>query len=343
MKNKILILLAIAAFALASCGDDDNDGGVKPHGAPYDHLGIDEPRGADCGDNCTVKSYGVVMGHQIQRLGALDVSKSFTNENIQKAAKDIIDTYGAFNETERGKVGINQIVQILKEGSTEYKDGLLKVLFSDPNITAYLNDKANPACVYGNDGHGIRDGLTNDAGVCGDTGCIGLKDYRTAAAQVKPNPYDSLAIGSPGDYFPWSIYRVGALSNYPGTILDDTVASILAVYKDNTKITPSDKTRLHTSALEQVHVTYSAPWDYYTWDGSNLGLLRGVDPSWIGGLFVDIGNNTLWPEDPIVQQIPTSTGNVRLALNGALRSSVESEQFPAVAARRKWVSVTKLG
>ncbi|MCL2175277.1 MAG: hypothetical protein FWB73_04445 [Treponema sp.] len=320
MKNKIWVLLAIAAMVLMSCGTDSKDNSVTAdckykstggHGLS-DGLINDEGK---CGDTGCVglKSYGTITARpehkDIRRVGPLD-AEGFTNENIQNAANIIMGIYNPFTDDQKDRAPINKDVKIFKDGieSTTYTGGLLKVLFSDPNIASFLDDMVKPDPVLcpdtNNDGNGhlgIGENCIKDTGTC-----TGLQDYRTAAAKVKPDPYDEMAIGYPGDYFPWPIYRVGALteSNYPGTILDDTVNNILAGYK---LVVPTDKTRLNSNAcgLIEVHVTYNAPGGNYTWTGTELGIQTGLSEGLVKNRFGSIAVGTDDPDDdlPIVTPI----------------------------------------
>jgi len=335
MKNKILILLAIAAFVLASCGDDDKGGKTCTYKSIGGHGlsdGLTNDKG-NCGkDDCAgLKSYGKVAGREIYRNGSTN-DTNFTDGKIQAFANTIDPAYSATENV--GNIPLHTWVEILKDGKHSYNvdAGALKFFIDGELIQKWLNDQAKPAdCEYLADGHGIRDGLTNDTGVCGKTGCIGLKDYRPANAQVEPNPYD---VAAPGDYFPWPIYRVGALtvSNYPDTILDDTVNSILAGYK---LVVPTDKTRLNSNdcGLAEIHVTYNAPGGKYTWTGTELGIQTGLLGGNVRGFLEDIALGAVaGPDDdlphvtPIVQLMPTATGNVRLA-----NSKKKTEQFPVIA------------
>jgi len=306
MKNKFWILMAIAAMVLMSC-DTDQKQGPQPIYCPdtdndgNGHLGIGEDCIKDTGECTGLKSYGTADDQKIHRVGSLDAA--FTDANIQNAANIIMNTYGNFKPEQLANVTLNDIVQILKTGTTEYNAKKLKVLFNDPSIASYLNGKAGPAYVYcpdkdGNGHLGIGEDCIKNTG-----NCSGLQDYRPAAAQAKPEPYNPQV---PGDYFPWPIYRVGALteSNYPGTTLDDTVASILAGYK---MVVPRDKEFLNRNdcGLVEVHVTYNAPGGKYTWTGTELGIQTGLSGGNVRNFLGDIAVGVdLGPDDDLPHVTP---------------------------------------
>jgi len=61
MKNRIWLLMMIAAIILASCDNgstpEPEPEVIVPHGEPYSHLGIGEQKGADCSGKCGFQDY----------------------------------------------------------------------------------------------------------------------------------------------------------------------------------------------------------------------------------------------------------------------------------------------
>jgi len=183
----------------------------------------------------------------------------------------------------------------------------------------------DPNCVYGVEGHGVRDGLPNDivVAVCGKDRCIGLMDYRT----------ENMANSAHADYFQWPIHRVGTESNY-GTDSEDpntTVGNILTGYKGLNPL--SELVNLKNSSPEQVHITYNAPVPVpnaievalgkYTWNKTILGIQKGNAENLIKQCMVLISTDTL-PQQVTVALQPV--GNIRMA-----KGRKSTEQFPVIA------------
>ena len=323
MKNKIWVLIAIAGFVLALSACEHE---VKNNYVPSKHLGIGEkcPKSTECG----LKSYGTVDKQDIQRVGELDASKGFTDASIQNAATTIIETYGSFMGEQRDNVALNKIVQILKEGDTEYKNKELKVLFSDPNIASYLNGKAGPVLVYcpsPNAGHlGIDEDCIKNTGNCG-----GLQDYNTSTGDIETK-------------FPVPIHRYGPLSNFgasPYTMLTDTVSHILATYalpSDGSvtlnSVTKAGKEGLtNDKRLDSVQIFNNPSWGEYGmfWEEKVLGFQANLekDKDIYMYMYLDqAGKGILFgiPKIPVAQLQPA--GNIRLA-----GGKKKTERFPAIA------------
>ena len=133
---------------------------------------------------------------------------------------------------------------------------------------------------------------------CNGINCT-LKDYRTVDMKDE----------SHNDYFQWSIYRVGALSNYGtnGADLTATVPNILAGYKGvSVGLVPY----LKASSLSEIHITHNAPYGYYYWVGNGpLGIQKNLEQWEIGGYLGDIAvgtqmgpdNDLFHVEPPIAQ------------------------------------------
>ena len=209
-------------------------------------------------------------------------------------------------------------MRIFKDGvETEYKGGLLKVLFNDPNIASFLDGKAGPAVppVLCPDNNNDGNGHLGVGETCiKDTGdCTGLQDYRTADMSNETHV----------DYFQWPIYRVGAVSNYGTNDLTTTTGNVLEGYKFLRDAAPDDADKLKTR-LDEMHITYNAPGGQYTWVGKNLGVQKnlGIEP--IAENLYAIALDLLTPVSPVAQLQPTS--NVRMA-----KGKKSTEQFPVIA------------
>jgi len=108
MKNRIWLLMMIAAIMLASC---DNSGTpepepevIVPHGAPYNHLGIGEQKGADCSEECGLTDYRTtaqkaIFPREINRYGHIS---HYTTKQLNDITKGIVDMYGSMAPTDRG-------------------------------------------------------------------------------------------------------------------------------------------------------------------------------------------------------------------------------------------------
>jgi len=151
---------------------------------------------------------------------------------------------------------------------------------------------------------GIGEDCAYNTGKCG-----GYQDYKPTAGKYASFPYD--------------IFRVGASSNYSGTTLSDTVNDIVMVYfgdktVDNTEpggeediamVDSSDRTRLATRPLEQIHISNVI--QGYTLNQSKkiLGVKVNVDTEYLIAWLQMIGRDTL-PSN-VAQLQPAS--NIRLA------------------------------
>jgi len=143
---------------------------------------------------------------------------------------------------------------------------------------------------------------------CSGTSCT-LEEYRTA----------NMKNSGHADYFKWPIYRVGTKSHYTDTELTNTVTNILAGYKG---LSSTSQTNLKNSSLSEVRITFSAPHDWYTWNGSNLGIYKGSSSTSVRGLLADIVGDGLE-----MAQILQAVNTIRLAAG----KDSDTEQLPVLA------------
>jgi len=348
MKNKILILLAIAAFALVSCGDDDkNNGGnnngnniitPEPHGAPYDHLGIGEPKGADCGDDCAYKNYNTSTGENafpkpIYRVGAN--ADGYGDAEIQAATNKIISAYSNntngvikmdIKDVDHFKAILTQPAQIVSgNGAYSLDSGTLKMSVNgSADIADFLKDKA------------IHDHLGIDEAKCTASAGCELQDYNNYVPRL-------LTPGDPEDgqfVLNKPIYRYGKEANYTSEELALNADRIIDGFRQRRANYGSEYYDEIMTAINTLCVVKPAAVPVtggtYVWiSDRKLFGVNGVSVNVIGFRLGQIRSGEIVPvgiADGTLVQLQ-SVSNIRLA-----DSKKKSEQFAVVAARRKWVS-----
>jgi len=346
MKNKIMILLAIAAFALASCGDDDN--GVKSHDAPYDHLGIGEPKGADCGDDCAYKNYNTSTGENafpkpIYRVGAN--ADGYSDADIQASANKIIDAYNNntngvikmdIKDVDHFKAILTQSAQIVSgNGAYSLDGGTLKISVNDSaDIADFLKEKA------------LHDHLGIDEAKCTISAGCELKDYRTPEQKISFPEKEINRYGKEINYLPTEPGDARTADK----VIRDTANIIIGVYNGIIKDNNNSKVGKYgyTTLMETVDkvCVVRAQNLYYTFSEDKMGeMIFGVDPrnewvDWTKNVIVTIMGG-VEPPPPADEGIANNI-IVQLQPTNAVRVTNETRtEQPVVATRRKWVSVAE--
>ena len=157
MKNRIWLLMMIAAIILASCDNgstpEPEPEVIVPHGEPYSHLGIGEQKGADCSGKCGFQDYRTAnmsnSGHAdyfqwpIYRVGA---KSHYQGTELTTTVNNILAAYKG----------------LLSSEATSLKNSTLEQLRITYNAPSNPFEVATGKYTWGGNIFGIQKGNTSE-------------------------------------------------------------------------------------------------------------------------------------------------------------------------------------
>jgi len=269
MKNKIWILMAIAAMVLMSC-DTDQKQGPQPIYCPdtdndgNGHLGIGEDCIKDTGECTGYHNYakGTTFPKPIYRVGAEFAA-------LPTAVSTIIETFANTitdpDDQAKFLATVSKEIRVAESGDKGQSGGIWTVLASGP-IANDMKVIAHPTSNH----LGIDESACLGSDRAGDAKC-GLQDHRNAAQKLA---FPDDGVGRP-------IYRYGKLSNYnisdPKEI-EKTVDMIIDIFTGTGGLLSRGEFTYNAinDNIDKLCVTKSED-GTWTWGGD--GTVLGVDPA----------------------------------------------------------------